>query len=143
MNDAARAWTLQIREMAHGTRRALEPGLRKDGQGRVMAAGVCLHASVLMAALFEKFGMGSAVVRGGSGDDGEGAVDADGKQHGHYWVELQGCGVTVVVDITGDQFGHEAVRVMTAAEGAKLLCAGGQNVVDQAVAELRRELGLA
>lgn len=137
-----RAWVTAVTEMANVARRALEPGLQKDARGTAISAGACLHAAVLLAELIGKFGNGQVVVRGGSGENGTGALDTEGRFQGHYWVEASWGDVVLAADITGDQFGHASVRVLGLDEARGVLRPGEQSVVDTAADELRLELGM-
>ena len=132
----------EIRSFAISSRRALEPGLDCDEAGRVISAGSCLYASVLLAELIRKFGVAEVVIRGGSGQGELGARDVEGAWHGHYWLDVvTPDGNQLVVDITADQFGHEPVRVLPLMNSADYR-PGDQAEVDAAVQLVRAELEL-
>mgnify|MGYP001213488393 CR=1 FL=1 len=127
---------------ANTTRLALEPGLAQSADGMAISAGSCLHASVLLAAILTRFGLASAVVRGGDGDADAGALDACGRWRGHYWVEAGlADGQRFVIDLTADQFGHAPVRVIPV-DVATGYRPGDQDEVDVAASCLRAELEL-
>ena len=124
------------------TRRALEPGLARNGAGNAISAGSCLHAAVLLVEILQRFDLAKAVVRGGDGALGMGALDVEGRWQGHYWVEAELTDARrFVVDITADQFGHMAVRVL-AAVGAHGYRPGDQAEVDLAARSLLTDLQL-
>ncbi len=132
-----------LREFAYELRRMMEPGLLKTDAGQVISAGSCLHMSVMAQIFMRKYKICESVIRGGSGEDGQGCQATDGSWHGHYWLECfrQG-GITdprFVVDLTADQFGWEAVRIIPLAE-AQGYCPGSQPEVDAEVATLTSEL---
>lgn len=105
--------------------------------------GSCLHASVLAASLWNRFHGGGAMVRGGDGELQQGIRDVQGAWHGHYWCEIELAKGRFIVDITADQFGHEAVRVLPyeTAFGTQYR-AGDQVLVDAAVEKLAELVGL-
>ena len=121
----------------------LEPGLQRGVDGGAISEGSCLHAAVLAAWLWNRFHGRGARVRGGDGDLGMGALDADGAWRGHYWMEVFHKEGRFVVDITADQFGHPPVRVLLHSEVAgRQYRAGRQGLVDAAVLDLAESLGL-
>lgn len=130
-------------DFASSTRRMLEPGLERSAAGVPISTGACLYASFLVASLWNTFHGGGATVRGGDGDLQEGARDAQGRWLGHYWCEVPLAQRRYIVDITADQFGHEAVRVLPheAATGVHYR-AGDQSIVDIAVRDLAASFGL-
>lgn len=131
-----------LKSFAETTRRALEPGLECDADGGAISAGSCLYASILLAETLGRFSLSSAVIRGGSGERGQGARGVDGQWHGHYWVEVMtAAGEHLVIDITADQFGHEPVRVLPYAKASDYN-PGEQSEVDSAVFTVRADLGL-
>lgn len=135
-------WPETLVEIAALARRALEHRLDVDEHGKPVSGGSCLYGSALLAELIERFSGGRAVIRGGSGEDQTGAVDSAGEWHGHYWVEAERDGIKLVVDITGDQFGHKPVRVLGLRESERVLIAGPQDVVNKAAEQIRREVGI-
>lgn len=130
-------------EIATTLRRAIEPGLKCDAEGRPISAGACLHASVMLAGWVSKFGGGRGRVRGGDGDLGQGARTSDGLRFvGHYWCEASfDDGAVYFIDITADQLGHPEVVVALESELDGRYIAGRQDVVDEAAIELAEELG--
>lgn len=131
-----------LQSFAETTRRALEPGLDRGVDGRVISAGSCLYASILLAETLGRFNLARSVIRGGSGARGQGARDVDGRWHGHYWIEaMTAAGEHMVIDITADQFGHAPVRVLPIAK-AHDYSPGEQSEVDAAAAAVRADLGL-
>lgn len=128
----------ELQEIGNLARRSIEPGLLGDGSGGPKSAGACLHACLIVVMLLTRFGHGKPVVRGGSDDAG--ALDTSGKWRGHYWVEVQTLsGPSFVVDVTADQFGHEAVAVMPLSLASERYRKGPQCEVDEAFAELANE----
>lgn len=124
-----------LREIADVARRSIEPGLQTDDTGVCTSAGACLHACLVVVMLLTKFGNCTPTVRGGP--DGAGALDMFGNWRGHYWVEIQTrSGAMFVVDITADQFGHDAVVVLPLDETSERYRKGPQREVDEAFAEL-------
>lgn len=129
---------LELQELAELARRSIEPGLQGDGSDGPKSAGACLHACLVVVMLLKRFGRGTPVVRGGSG--GAGALDTFGQWRGHYWVEVQTPnGQTFVVDVTADQFGHDAVIVMPINVASERYRTGPQREVDEAFADLANE----
>lgn len=130
--------TNELHELAVLARRSIEPGLLRDGAGRPVSAGTCLHACLVVAMLLRRFGRGVPAVRGGSA--GYGALDTSGEWRGHYWVEAQmKSGSIFVVDVTADQFGHEAVVVLPLSQSSERYRNGPQCEVDEAFEELANE----
>lgn len=142
MRTVGDGWREELVEIAALARRALEPRLQRDEEGRPIPGGSCLYGSVLVAELVERFGQARALIRGGSGDGCTGALDTDGEWQGHYWVEVERNGLILVVDITGDQFGHEPVRILGVDEARSVLAPGPQEIVDEAASMIRREIGM-
>ena len=136
------SWREELKEIAAVARHALEPGLQKDAWGKPIPGGSCLYGSVLLVELVERFDRARAVIRGGSGEMGTGAVDVDGEWQGHYWVEVEKDGEVLVVDITGDQFGYGPVRVLSVTEARSFLVPGQQAIVDEAASMIRGEVGI-
>jgi hypothetical protein len=143
MADMTQTTLATLVDFASEARRMLEPGLQTSGAGQPLSAGSCLHASVLAASLWNRFHDGGAVVRGGDGELQQGIRDAQGDWRGHYWCEIALAQDRFIVDITADQFGHEAVRVLPyeTASGGQYR-AGDQTLVDAVVAELAETVGL-
>ncbi len=133
MNEIA-----ELREIAYVARRSIEPGLQADGSGSYKSAGACLHACLIVVMLFTNFGNFIPTVRGGS--DGAGAFDTLGNWRGHYWVEIKASsGAMFVVDVTADQFGHDAVVVLPFDEASERYRKGPQAEVDEVFADLLNE----
>lgn len=137
-------WKRGAIEIASLARRAMAPGLEKDGSGRAVYEGSCLYGSILLCELIERFAGGDAKARviGGSGAGSTGALDRSGFWRGHYWVEASRGGETLVIDITGDQFGMEAVRILDPVDALAVLRPGEQQEVDEAAGEIRASLGM-
>lgn len=132
----------EIAQFARNMRVALEPGLLKDERGEAISEGSCLYASVLVASSINRYCLASAVICGG-GDGIAGARDAQGDLQGHYWVKATlKDGSVVIVDITADQFGHEAVRVLSLADAKPWYVAGPQGIVDDAARVLGEQFDL-
>lgn len=136
---------LQVKlfEAAELARRSIAPGLASaDAAGNPEFAGSCLHTSVVLQQLLQRFFSVTAVVRGGAGGESlSGAVDSKGHWHGHFWVEVLPDGdgpggIGWVVDATGDQFGHAPIRVMSASESFAFFRPVDQFTVDAQVREL-------
>lgn len=128
-------------EVAMLARRGLEPGLDQASGGQAISAGACLHASILLAVMLQRFGPWHVEIRGG-GDGCAGARDTRGVLRGHYWaVAFDPSGESFVVDITADQFGYAPVEVIPSAQAAGRYVAGPQEDVDRVVAEEASALG--
>ena len=135
----------KVADVAAIIRKAIEPGLSVCAtSGKPIAAGACLHASVLLAKALNRTGRAGASVRGGSGADGSsGARDTSGRWHGHYWVEAAvSYPSSCFIDITADQFGWPAVRILTTADAGDDYRPGPQDEVDDAVRDLAKEFGI-
>lgn len=132
-----------LRKFATETRRMLEPGLDCSATGMPLSAGSCLHASVLLASLWNKFHLGGAIVRGGDGALSMGARDAGGRWRSHYWCEFSAQGKCFIVDITADQFGYDPVQMRLHSEASGIdYRAGQQGIVDAVAGELATLLDL-
>jgi hypothetical protein len=108
--------------------------------GKTQTAGSCLYAAILMrTAIVQWLKRYTAVIRGGDGA-GDGGVFAEGKGHGHYWVEVGVDDTPWIVDISGDQFGFPPVNLRPASELRDCYVAGDQAVVDDHVAGLTQEM---
>ncbi|MFK4705737.1 hypothetical protein ABIC83_002576 [Roseateles asaccharophilus] len=132
----------QLVEAAQVSRKALAPGLLQPEPGRSAAEGACLYASILLATTLNRFGLAAARIVGGDGEVGIGALDVHGQWQGHFWVEatLSG-GEQFMVDITGDQFGYEAVTVIPVSDAASRYRSSPQHEVDLQVAVVALDLG--
>lgn len=128
-----------VRMAAH-TRELFER-LLADALGHQRTLGTCLYASVLCATVINKFTKSHAVVRGGDGDAG-GGLFVDCMGYGHYWVEVLADGQVYVVDITADQFGLPPLIVSPLRSLPAKYVNGDQVNVDEAVAELNREIAV-
>jgi hypothetical protein len=123
----------ELRGIAEVARKALEPGLEQDTNGRPVSAGSCLYACLLLASMLLQFTQLRVGLRGGSGLEGQGALGLDGLWHGHFWLVVVGLTEVdgeVVVDITSDQFGYEQVTVLRSREGRDRYAPGDQGEVD-------------
>lgn len=131
-------------QVASVSRQALAPGLLPAEPGRSAAEGACLYASILLASTLNRFDLAKARIVGGSGSTGHGAIDVHGDWQGHYWVEATlEDGERFLLDITGDQFGHEPITVLAAADGDSRFRPGPQHEVDIQAASAALELGCA
>lgn len=136
----------EIRKFAWDTRGVMEPGLLRDGDGGVLSAGSCLHMSVMAQYLMRRFKICDSIVRGGNGSNETGCQGRDGSWNGHYWLECfnfpeknpEADGLRFVMDLTADQFGWDAVRVI-ALEKAKGYSPSDQSEVDEAAEKLRQD----
>lgn len=127
-----------LRKIAEDVRRSIQPGLSGGSDG------ACLHASLLLCCLINKFHgeQYQADLKGGSGELELGALGTDGRWHGHYWVEIsQVDGPNLILDITADQFGYPAVFVDFSQRSVARYRAGEQREVDVAAVELAESFG--
>lgn len=116
------------------TTRSLYERLLLESIGSSATRGSCLYAAILLQSLVEKFLPMTARVRGGDGHADGGFVATDGSRHGHYWIEVT-CSQSReawVVDITADQFGEPAVRVLPLNQASQYV-PGDQDLVDEHV----------
>jgi hypothetical protein len=125
------------------TLRNVFASILRDSLGHGRTAGSCGYACMMLQPIIEKFHPSlRVVVRGGDGAGDGGFIAADGRGHGHYWIEVQGlAGEDWVVDIVADQFGLDPIQFGTASDLAGRYLPGDQQVVDEQLAELRAELG--
>ena len=138
----------ELEKIAALARQSLQPGMPHTVDGQALGAGTCLHGALLVVLLLRKFApVWRATVRGGGPRDSnaaEGALDAQGRWQGHYWVEARADdGAGYVVDITSDQFQFAPVTVLSMPAAAGRYRPGDQGEVDQAFAELVEEFGCA
>jgi hypothetical protein len=126
-------------EAAEGMRAVYADALQMH-LGKTQTAGSCLYAAILMrTAISQWLKRYTAVIRGGDGA-GDGGLFADGKGHGHYWVEVDVDNTPWVLDISGDQFGFPPVNLRPASELRNCYVPGDQAVVDDHVAGLTQEM---
>lgn len=98
------------------------------------ATGSCLHAAILLHSMVTHFCPdATALIRGGNGSDDGYYLDANGRKHGHYWIEISTGRNSFVADITADQFGDDAPILLPVRKAAQYH-AGCQQVVDEHVA---------
>lgn len=127
---------IELLALARMARRSIEPGLARDDAGRLISQGACLHACVVVAVLLRRFSQSVPTVRGGSA----GALDTCGQWRGHYWIETtEPSGARFVVDVTADQFGHEAVVVLPLDQASGRYRPGPQSEVAEAFSDLAAE----
>lgn len=134
---------VELREICAVARKALEPGLAVDGNGTAISEGACLYACLLLGSMLLQFTSWAVGIRGGSGLGASGAQAADGTWHGHFWVVVKGAEDSddnLVLDITGDQFGHDPISVLDAAQASGRFAAGDQQEVDAQVTALMGSL---
>lgn len=125
-------------------RRVLLVGLCKGEDGIVSTEGSCLHASVMLKQCLKQFKFAKAVViRGGSGENSQGLLGVDGDWHGHYWLEVKATNNLVyLLDITADQFGHQAIVCELYYHLNGFYRAGSQEDTDIVVSEIQSDLGI-
>ncbi|MDI9689783.1 hypothetical protein [Burkholderia cenocepacia] len=80
--------------------------LLQDALGKTETQGSCLYASAHLASMVNRFSTWHAKVRAGTWRS------ADGREHGHYWVQAQLHEAQFMLDITADQFGLPEVLVL-------------------------------
>ncbi len=131
----------ELRRWARQMREAVEPGMPHDNLGKPSSAGTCLLICVGAAFALKRFGMAQATVRGGSGEQGEGALATDGAWRGHYWLEVAlKSGEVFVVCLTSDQFGYEPISVLPLYESRSRFVPGDQEAVDEAAREAKSQI---
>lgn len=119
-----------LRECAKNARQVFEQVLFLS-YGKIDTKGKCLYACILLKPLLTKFaGCSEVVIRGGDGNNDGWFKSSDGKQHGHYWVEAECQGARYVVDITADQFGEDACRVLELPAAGACYFPGNQSETD-------------
>lgn len=128
----------QIEEIAHLARRILQDALlhcmNKDN-----TKGACLYGAHLVHTMVSQFTGYQSIVRGGDGKD-DGGFFKDGIGSGHYWVEVETATWALIVDITADQFGSDALVVKPSVD-AKYYRNGNQDIVDMHYGEFMLEIG--
>lgn len=129
----------ELQEVLATARKAFEQSL-VSAMRTTSTQGSCLYGAVLVCEFVSRWTKLSACVRGGSPSPEGNAGFFDGRRwHGHYWAELRaGEGPVAVADITADQFGGPSVLLLPWEHAGGYL-AGPQDIVDEVVAQLRRE----
>lgn len=91
----------EIRSIVESTRKTV---LRSTED---RSRGTCLHVSLAVAqSIRRNCPMITVEYRGGN------VQDADGNQHGHYWLEISDSEFNrVIIDSTADQFGYKKVEI--------------------------------
>lgn len=133
-----------LREIAETTR-SLYNAVLTEALGSTETRGTCLYGAILLCESFNRMARGvSAIVRGGDGAGDGGFVAQDGVARGHYWVEVATRAGAFICDITADQFGDAACKIVrsTDAEGQRYR-AGDQALVNDHVAEAMDGMRLA
>lgn len=94
--------------------------------------GSCLHAAILLKAMIDLYsGHPCAQIRGGDGKNDGAYTDAEGREHGHYWVEAAtDAGERFVLDVTADQFGGPELVQWTVDRAARQYRPGNQDLVE-------------
>lgn len=128
----------ELVQIAKDARRTFDVVLAQS-LGHQRTAGTCLYAAVLCSLLINRFTAGRASVRGGDGQ-GDGGLFVDGTGHGHYWVEVETGADSLVVDITGDQFGLPPVTVAPLSALPAKYLPGNQSLVDGHAAQLLMDI---
>ena len=110
--------------------------LLHESTGQADVGGACFYAAVLVRESIARFTSFEARVRGGDGQGDGGFRSRDGTWHGHYWTEARdpATGQGWVIDLTADQFGEDAVRVLPLEAASRQYHPGDQAVVDGHVA---------
>ncbi|EJH7012846.1 hypothetical protein NFT50_001248 [Salmonella enterica] len=128
----------QIEEIAYLARRILQDALLRC-MNKDNTKGACLYGAHLVHTMISQFTSFHSIVRGGDGKD-DGGFFNGGVGSGHYWVEVETTSGAVIVDITADQFGVDAL-VVKPLEDAKYYRKGNQDVVDKHYGEFMLEIG--
>ncbi|PHM59495.1 hypothetical protein [Xenorhabdus ishibashii] len=128
---------IEIYEVTHYARQLFDHLL--DFNSLRNTKGTCLHASLLLAFMLERAGFESKVCGGDGLSDGGLFTKKGG--HGHYWCEVKNSPVSIIIDITADQFGFEKIiiKMLDDINSWPKYIAGDREVIEQHIIEYRSE----
>lgn len=125
-------------EVVTSARKVFETSLQAS-LGHQRTNGSCLYGVILCECLIRRFTDGQPAIRGGDGV-ADGGLFKNGVGYGHYWIEVALHGETLIVDITGDQFGLDPVVVAQIENTPAEYRPGCQVRVDAHVRQLQDEI---
>lgn len=120
---------MNLWKLLHDTRQ-LHERMLKSSLGHRNTAGSCAFAAFLLNESIKRWiPQMRSCVRGGDGEADGGFLDAAGKGHGHYWVEVDDGQERWVADITADQFGEAPICLLRLADAANRYVPGDKEYV--------------